>query len=142
MRDSRPTYFCATDFARFGSEAQISRALRKLVDEGLIVKLGIGVYARAKRSVLSGKPIPVEPVEILAGEALMKMGVELLPSKEVERYNRGETSQVPAAMRLNTGNRRITRKLGFGKKTVQYENNLKRASNDAGGFDLQLFTAV
>jgi hypothetical protein len=119
--------FLRTDFARFGSEAQVSRALRKLVEEGLIVKLGIGVYARAKRSVLSGKPIPVEPVEILAGEALMKMGVELFPSKEVERYNLGETTQVPGAMLLNTGNRRITRKLGFGKKTVQYANNLRRA---------------
>jgi hypothetical protein len=28
---------------------------------------------------------------------------------------------------INTGNRRIGRKLGFGKSTIQYENNLKRA---------------
>lgn len=118
--------FLRTDFARLGSEAQLGRALRKLVEGGVIVRLGVGVYARAKRSVLSGAPIPVQPVEILAEEALVRMGVKVYPSKEVERYNAGETTQLPADTVINTGDRRIVRKLGFGKKTVQYENNLRR----------------
>ncbi|MDR8398453.1 MULTISPECIES: DUF6088 family protein [Paraburkholderia] len=116
-----------TDFARFGSEAQVGRALRKLVDDGVIVKLGVGVYAKAKRSALSGAPIPVQPVEILAEQALIRMGVKIYPSRQADRYNSGKTTQVPAGGVINTGNRRIVRKLGFGKKTVQYENNLGRA---------------
>lgn len=119
--------FLRTDFARFGSEAQVSRALRKLVDDGVIVKLGVGVYAKAKRSALSGMPIPVQPVEILAEQALTRMGVKIYPSRQAQRYNSGKTTQVPAGGVINTGNRRIVRKLGFGKKTVQYENNRGRA---------------
>lgn len=118
--------FLRTDFARFGSEAQVSRALRKLVERGVIVRLGVGVYARAKRSVLSGEPIPVQPVEILAEQALTRLGVRIYPSRQVKLYNSGGTTQLPAGAVINTGNRRIGRKLGFGKKTVQYENNLKR----------------
>ncbi|MFP3562931.1 DUF6088 family protein [Paraburkholderia sp. SIMBA_030] len=119
--------FLRTDFARFGSEAQVSRALRKLVDSGVIVKLGVGVYAKAKRSALSGVPIPVQPVEILAEKALARMGVKVYPSSQVELYNSGRTTQLPAKVVINTGDRRIGRKLGFGKKTIQYENSLKRA---------------
>ncbi|AXE96402.1 DUF6088 family protein [Paraburkholderia sp. DD10] len=118
--------FLRTDFARLGSEAQLGRALRSLIESGVIVKLGVGVYAKAKRSVLSGEPIPVQPVEVLAEEALGRLGVKVYPSKQVELYNAGKTTQLPAATVVNTGNRRIVRKLGFGKKTVQYENNLRR----------------
>jgi hypothetical protein len=91
------------------------------------VKLGVGVYAKAKRSALSGQPIPTEPVEVLAEQALTKMGVKIYPSRQAERYNSGRTTQLPAGVVINTGNRRIGRKLGFGKNMVQYENNLKRA---------------
>ena len=119
--------FLRTDFARFGSEAQVSRALRKLVEGGVVVKLGVGVYAKAKRSALSGQPIPTQPVEVLAEQALTRMGVKIYPSRQAERYNSGRTTQLPAGVVINTGNRRIGRKLGFGKSTIQYENNLKRA---------------
>jgi hypothetical protein len=118
--------FLRTEFARLGSQAQIGRALRKLLESGVIVKLGVGVYAKAKRSVLSGAAIPVQPVEVLAEEALTRMGVKVYPSRQVELYNAGKTTQLPAGTVINTGNRRIVRKLGFGKKTVQYENNLAR----------------
>ena len=121
----RSDVFLRTDFARFGSEAQVSRALRKLVEGGVVVKLGVGVYARAKRSVLSGQPIPTQPVEVLAEQALTRMGVKIYPSRQAERYNSGRTTQLPVEVVINTGRRRIGRKPGFGKNTVQYENNLK-----------------
>ncbi|MGI4814839.1 MAG: DUF6088 family protein [Janthinobacterium lividum] len=115
--------FLRTDFARFGSEAQVGRALRRLVDDGVLVKLGVGVYAKAKKSVLSGLPIPVQPVEILAKKALAKMGVRMYPRENVALYNAGKTTQLPAGTVINIGNRRIVRKIGFGKKVVRYESN-------------------
>ncbi|VVD78430.1 hypothetical protein PCO31010_01009 [Pandoraea commovens] len=51
-----------------------------------------------------------------------------LPSKSVAAYNAERTSQLPANVIINTGCRRITGKLGFGKQRVQYENNRTRAS--------------
>lgn len=118
--------FVRQDFARFGSEAQVSRALRKLIVSGLLVRLGVGVYARAKRSALSGQPIPTQPVEVLAEKALAKMGVKVYPSRQMKLYNSGGTTQLPAGVVINTGPRRICRKLGFGRSTVRYEKNRER----------------
>lgn len=118
--------FVRADFETLGSDAQLSRALRSLVDEGAMVKIGVGVYAKAKRSALSGKPIPVEPVEFLAPAALKKLGIRVYPSRQTAEYNAGSTTQLPVGVVINTGTRRISRKLGFGPKTIEYENNYDR----------------
>ncbi len=122
----RANVFLRADFENLGSGAQLSRALRGLVDEGAVVKIGVGVYAKAKRSALSGKPIPVEPVEFLAPAVLKKLGVRVYPRRQTAEYNAGTTTQLPAGVVINTGNRRISRKLGFGPKTIEYENNYSR----------------
>ena len=128
LRKRKADVFLRADFAQMGSEAQLSRALRELVDEGTIVKLGVGVYAKAKPSVLSGKPIPVRPVEVLASQALRKLGVRTYPSRMVAAYNAGDTTQLPTSVVINTGNRRIARKLGFGRQIIRYENNFQGAT--------------
>lgn len=119
--------FLRSEFAQFGSEAQVGRALRKLVSDGVMVKLGLGVYAKAKRSVISGNAIPVQSVEILAEQALEKLGVQIYPSKLVADYNAGRTTQLPVVTAINTGDRRIRRKLRFGKKIIEYENDRESA---------------
>jgi hypothetical protein len=115
--------FVRADFAKMGSEAQVSRALRALLYKGIIVRLGVGVYAKAKRSVLSGAAIPVKPVDVLAPIALRKLGIDVFPAQNIQAYNSGKTPQIPAGNIVNTGRRRINRKLGFGKQTIVYENN-------------------
>ena len=114
--------FIRADFARFGSPAQVSRSLRELIASGQLVKLGLGIYAKAKPSVLSGKPIPVRPVAVLVPLALKRLGVQVKPANAVRAYNEGATTQIPAGMVVNTGSRRISRKLGFGNRFVAYEN--------------------
>ena len=109
------------DFAQFGSEASGKRALKELTEAGVLVRLGVGVYAKAKTSVLSGKPIPVSPLEVLGPQALIKLGVRLEESKQTREYNAGRTTQVPTGICVNTGQRRITRKIGFNGKFLQYE---------------------
>ena len=42
--------FVRPEFSKLGSEAQVNRALRKLVESGTIVKLGVEIYAKAKRA--------------------------------------------------------------------------------------------
>jgi hypothetical protein len=115
--------FVRSDFASFGSEAQVSRALRDLLARDLLIRLGVGVYAKTKKSVLSGKAIPVRPVEVLAPIALKKLGVTLYPSRLSGAYNSGATTQIPAGNMLNTGSRRIKRKISFGNQVVAYEKN-------------------
>jgi hypothetical protein len=118
--------FVRKEFERFGSAAQVSRALKQLTATGKLVKLGVGIYAKAKLSVLTGKPIPVRPVDVLAYSALEKLGVTVMPSRLTAEYNSGKSTQIPAGTVLNTGDRKITRKIGFGGRYVEYEKACTR----------------
>jgi hypothetical protein len=109
------------EYDSFGSEAQVSRALKELVERGKLVKLGRGVYAKAKPSVLTGKAIPIKPLESLAPEALKKLGIQTTQTQQVEDYNSGKSTQIPAGIVFKVARRRITRKLGFNGKTVKFE---------------------
>ena len=122
---SKSDVFLKRDFAPNGSTSQITRVLRLLVNEGVIVRISLGVYARAKFSVLTGKPIPVKPVSVLAPEVLRRLGVDAHASRSVQEYNQGKTTQIPpkAGAVINTGRRRIRRKIGFGASQIEYEND-------------------
>ncbi|WP_083455116.1 MULTISPECIES: DUF6088 family protein [Pseudomonas] len=115
--------FLRSEFSKFGSPAQVSRALRHLVASGVLVRLGVGVFAKAKTSVLTGKPIPIRPLEVLAPLALQKLGVKITAGRALREYNASDSLQLPAGVVFDTGSRRINRKLGFGGRYVVYENH-------------------
>ncbi|MDA0558328.1 DUF6088 family protein [Burkholderia pseudomallei] len=121
LAESSDVVFVRAEFSEFGSRTQVSRALRSLVADGVLVRLGLGIYAKAKTSALSGTPIPVRPVEVLAPIALKKLGIAVAPSQATQAYNNGSTTQLPTGVVLNTGQRRVSRKLGFGSQVVSYE---------------------
>lgn len=114
--------FIRSEYDKLGSEAQVARALKELVERGKLVRIGRGVYAKAKPSVLSGKAIPVKPVENLVPEALQKLGIRVQPSRLTEDYNAGKTTQVPTGMVYRVDRKRISRKLGFNGKLAKFES--------------------
>lgn len=120
---SESDVFLRRDFAPSGSTSQITRVLQLLVSEGVIVRISLGVYARAKFSVLTGKPIPVKPVSVLAPEVLRRLGVDAHASRSVQEYSQGKTTQIPPGAVINTGRRRIRRKIGFGTSQMEFEND-------------------
>ena len=80
-----------------GGEDQVLRALRGLVRDGQLVRLGYGVYGRAIISRLSGEPILANPSGFagVTRQALTKLGVKWEPTKAENAYNAGLTTQVP-----------------------------------------------
>ena len=111
------------DFEWMGSASQVSRALKMVVSAGKLVRLGYGTYAKAEPSPLSGKPIPRQPLEALAWEAMQRLGVNINLGKALNDYATGGTNQIPMCTTLNTGDRRISRKLVVGNRSVVYQNN-------------------
>ena len=122
IRSRSDLVFRPTDFQPFGSEASVKRALKELTDIGLLVRLGVGIYAKAKPSVISGKPIPIQPLEVLGPQALTKLGVRLKESFQTAEYNAGRSTQVPTGIVVNIGKQRISRKIGFDGKFIKYEH--------------------
>ncbi|NQW95093.1 MAG: S-adenosylhomocysteine hydrolase [Polaromonas sp.] len=121
VRGRTDLVFRPADFLAFGSEASLKRALKELTSAGVLVRLGVGIYAKAKPSVISGKPIPVQPLEVLGPQVLIKLGVYPRQSLQTAEYNAGRTTQVPTGIIVNAGKQRISRKIGFNGKFLQYE---------------------
>ncbi|MEI6757935.1 MAG: hypothetical protein FDX18_11485 [Chlorobium sp.] len=116
----RCAVFVRDDFKDLGDYDQIGRALRNITKEGRLVRLGYGLYAKAKKSSLTGEIVPVAPLPVLAKEALGRLGIQTAPSRLEKEYNEGKTTQVPTG-RLIGVKGRINRKIGYGGAYVSYE---------------------
>ena len=93
----RGDVFLTREFRDLGGEDQVLRALRGLVLEGALVRLGYGVYGRAETSQLSGRPMLAARGGFIdaARQALDKLGVEWEPTEFQRAYNDGRSPQVP-----------------------------------------------
>jgi hypothetical protein len=89
--------FLTREFTKLGGEDQVLWALRKLVDDGRLVRLGYGVYGRATISRLSGKPMLYSRNGFagVARQALDKLGVKWEPTEAERAYDEGRSTQVP-----------------------------------------------
>ena len=123
VANRKDAVFVSSELKSFGNTSQVGRALRGMVARGALVRLGVGVYAKAKPSVLTGKPIPISPLEVLGPQALTKLGVKFEPCRATKAYNSGASTQIPSGVVLNTGDRRVTRKIGFNGKYIEYERS-------------------
>lgn len=112
--------FVREDFQDLSDYDQVGRALRKIAKEGRLVRLGYGIYAKTKKSAITGELVPVAPLPVLAKEALTRLGIQTAPSRLDEDYNAGKTTQVPTG-RLIAVKGRINRKIGYGGAYVSYE---------------------
>ena len=73
----RGDVYLTREFRDLGGEDQVLRALRGMVRDGQLVRLGYGVYGRAETSRLSGKPMLAARGGFIdaARQALNKLGV-------------------------------------------------------------------
>jgi len=116
------------DFTDLSDSDQIGRVFRSLVQAGLLVKIGQGIYARAKISSLTGQPVPEKSLRDLAIEALSKLGVEVAPSRYELAYNSGQTTQVPTGRVIGVKGR-ISRKISYNGRSITFEKAAEQRRN-------------
>lgn len=112
--------FVRADFADLGSYDRVGRVLRAFVGQGKLVKIGYGLYAKAKTSALTGQIVPVAPLPTLAQAALSRLGIETAPSRLEKAYQAGQTTQVPTG-RLIGVKGRVRRKISWGGACIYFE---------------------
>jgi hypothetical protein len=121
VRRTRKTdVFLRDDFGDPGAYDVVGRELRKLVGEGLLVQVGYSLYARAKRSTLSDKPMPPAPLIEIGYQALRRLGHSPKPSRAALDFIEGRTMQVPAVDRISVPGGRVKRKITFGPRVIEY----------------------
>lgn len=118
----RDDVFLTREFRDLGGEDQVLRALRGLVREGRLVRLGYGVYGRAETSQLSGQPILAARGGFIdaARQALNKLGVPWEPTEFQRAYNEGRSTQVPVNPAVRVKNR-FTRRLSYQDTELRLE---------------------
>jgi hypothetical protein len=109
------------DFKDLGGYDQVGRVLQALIKKRKLIRIGYGLYAKAKISRLTGNTVPVEPLPALAKSALNRLGVTTLPSYADLAYQEGRSTQVPTG-RLIGMNKLISRKIGYNNATIYYEH--------------------
>ena len=116
------------ELADLGSASQVTEALKALQARNVIIRIGTGVYAKTRKSSVTGSIVPAGTLETLSVEALRKLRVPVIPGAAAAAYNAGTTTQIPGLFVANTGRRRISRRISIGGRTLQYENNYGRAA--------------
>lgn len=89
-------------------QLRLNRALRVLMDEGFIIKIAHGLFAKAEPMTFPDKTIKAvltAPFEVVATEALDKLGVQWEFGSAIRDYNEGKTTQVPAAFSVRLKSR-------------------------------------
>ncbi|NWH06516.1 DUF6088 family protein [Desulfobacter latus] len=120
IKRAKESTFIPKDFSDLSGRDQVLRALRNLIAKNLIIRVGQGVYTRARISSISRRPVPEENLRAIAITALEKSGVTVLPTQYEREYNQGRTTQVPTGMVVGV-NKRVKKKIGFNGRFIKYE---------------------
>lgn len=112
-----------SEISVLGSKTQITEALKSLINRGVLIKIGKGIYAKTRISSLSGAVIPAASLEVLAPEILRKLGIAAQPCLTAQENQSGRSTQLPGKLVVNTGARRISRKIFVGGRRLFYEND-------------------
>lgn len=115
-----------SDFAKMGSDSQVGRVLARFVEDGLLIRVSKGAFAKTRINKFTGQPTPAGTLEMIATELFRKLNISVQPSLLVSEYNSGKSTQIPIGAIVNTGRRRISRKVTVGNSTLTYEKNSRR----------------
>lgn len=121
IKRSTSSVFLRKEFDRLGDYRQVSRAVNEVAASGMLVRVGFGLYARARPSTLDGKPVPTTPLLNIGLEVMQKIGVKADVGKDAKNLREGRSTQVPMLPIINVGRSRVSRKITVGKRQVVYE---------------------
>jgi hypothetical protein len=124
----KKTVFLRSDFEPFGTSTRVTRALQELITEGRIIRVGRGIYVKARPSSVTGNPVPVEPLETVAHKALAALGVNVQLGSADRAYVGGLTQDVPMNIAVDVGSSRVSRRIEYGGREVKLERTRRSAA--------------
>ena len=121
IAERRDDAFLTAEFIDLGGERQVLRALRELVDDGQLIRLGYGAYGRAEVSSLTKQPMLAgDGFGSVARQVLDKLNVRWEPSSAERAYNEGRSTQVPMTPQVRLRSR-FNRKLRYKTMELAFE---------------------
>lgn len=123
VKRSKRSVFIRSDFEDIAGYDQVGRALRNLTRNGVLMKIGYGLYARARTNRIMGKLIPdnAAGADGVLIEAMQRLDVEHKLDDLSNKYFAGQSSQIPANVKIIPLDPRFTRKIAVGKRYINKE---------------------
>ncbi|PQJ85111.1 DUF6088 family protein [Aliivibrio sifiae] len=124
IKRSRRYVFERKDFDGFASYDQIGRVLRQLVKQGELIKLGYGLYTKARINSLTGNPMPTNPggSDALMREILKMKGVDFEMDNLSLQSLSGKSTQIPSSIQYSWNPKQFNRKLVVGNRILNSPN--------------------
>lgn len=119
IQRSKRQVFLRDDFSDLADYDQVGRALLQLVREGLLLKIGYGLYAKARLNQFTLRPSLAAPggFNQVAAEALTRLGVAWQSSDANLAYTQGAV-QIPTSVQVKV-KKRFSRKIGSGNMCLR-----------------------
>lgn len=106
------------ELAGMGSASQVSEALKEMQRRGALVRLGLGVYAKASKNPTTGTVSLAGDPEAVAAEVFEKLGLEAkIMNAQLLNAAGGPAGDIAVFIR---GRRRINRRLSLGGQSLSY----------------------
>ncbi len=104
---SKRYVFARADFTDIAGYDQVGRVLKKLVDAGDLLRIGYGLYTKARKNRITGNLMPTSPAgaDGVILEAIEKLGIDYKFDEFSQRSIDGDSLQIPASFQIITNNR-------------------------------------
>jgi len=120
IKRSRRYVFERKDFEGVASYDQIGRALNQLIERGELLKLGYGLYTKARLNSLTGKSMPANPggTDAIMREILRMKGIDFeMDNLSLQSFS-GTSTQIPSSVHYSWNPKLFNRKLVVGNRVL------------------------
>ncbi len=119
----RGSVFFVSDFVSYGNRNAVNKALERLTEKGLMIRVARGIYCYPKIEKVYGLGVVPPSLEDIAKAIAKRDGAKIVPTGLFAQYQLGLTQQVPMNVVYLTDGASRTIDLGEGKNI-----KFKRAS--------------
>lgn len=119
----RGSVFFVSDFVSYGNRNAVNKALERLTEKGLMIRVSRGIYCYPKIEKVYGLGVVPPSLEDIAKAMAKRDGAKIVPTGLFAQYQLGLTQQVPMNVVYLTDGASRTIDLGEGKNI-----KFKRAS--------------
>lgn len=137
----RGSVFFVSDFISYGNRNAVNKALERLAEKGLMLRVARGIYCYPKIEKIYGLgPIPPS-LEDIAGAMAKRDGAKIVPTGLYAQYQLGLTQKIPMNVVYLTNG--ISRTINVGEgKSIKFKHSSPRYFAIRSQLALLLTTAL
>lgn len=124
LKSKCPVFFLS-DLVKQGEKSFVIRTLQTMLKKEQLIRVGYGIYVRAKVSSINKKIIPEILIREIAIVYLERTGAQVVMTEFERNYNNGTSTQIPTGRVIGV-DRPIKRKISFNGRQIHFQYIKKR----------------